>query len=50
MPALMTEIGTLWFLAAVAQLWREVYDVNLQLAGNILDSRLNRRLWLLIAA
>ena len=45
----MTEIGTLWFLAAVAQLCREVYDVNLQPAGNIFDSRLNKRLWLLIA-
>ena len=48
-PALMTEMGTLWFLAAVAQLWREVYDVNLQPAGNIFDNRLNCLLWLLIA-
>ena len=33
----------------VAQLWREVYDVNLQPAGNIFDNRLNCLLWLLIA-
>ena len=45
----MTDIGTLWFRAAVAQLWREVYDVNLQPVSNIFDNRLNNLLWLLIA-